>query len=93
MTSRQSRGKETEELVGELNVVSKGWGNYFRLGSVSQAYRSVDSRRARQAAPVAKQKARVEHLRPQALQRPDLNERLGLFSFAGSTAHLPWAKT
>ena len=24
-------------------MVLKGWGNYFRLGSVSQAYRSVDN--------------------------------------------------
>jgi len=28
--------------VGELNLVVRGWGNYFRLGSVSEAYRAVD---------------------------------------------------
>src|SRR5271166_2237235 len=43
MTKRTTCGKETEELVGEINLVSKGWGNYFRLGSVSKVYRSVDS--------------------------------------------------
>ena len=42
MTQRKWCWKETETLVGELNLVVKGWGNYFRLGSVSQAYRAVD---------------------------------------------------
>jgi len=37
MTRRQSWGKETEGLVGDLNLVLKAWGNYFRLGSVSKA--------------------------------------------------------
>jgi RNA-directed DNA polymerase len=43
MTQRKRCWKETEELVGELNLVVKDWGNYFRLGSVSKAYRVVDS--------------------------------------------------
>jgi hypothetical protein len=42
MTQRNWCWKETEELVGELNLVVRGWGNYFRLGSVSKAYRTVD---------------------------------------------------
>ncbi|MGA8659655.1 MAG: group II intron reverse transcriptase/maturase [Chthoniobacterales bacterium] len=42
MTRRQTCGRETEEVVGELNLVLKGWANYFRLGSVSKAYRAVD---------------------------------------------------
>jgi group II intron reverse transcriptase/maturase len=33
MTQRKWCWKQTEELVGELNLVVKGWGNYFRLGS------------------------------------------------------------
>jgi len=42
MTQRKWCWKETEELVGELNLVVKGWGNYFRLGSVNKADRAVD---------------------------------------------------
>jgi len=30
-------------VVGELNLVLRGWANYFRLGAVSKAYRAVDS--------------------------------------------------
>jgi group II intron maturase len=36
-------GRDTEEPVGEFNLMLKGWANYFRLGSVSKAYESVDS--------------------------------------------------
>jgi hypothetical protein len=42
MTRRHTCGRDTEEVVGELNLVLKGWANYFRLGSVSKAYRAVD---------------------------------------------------
>jgi hypothetical protein len=42
MTRRHTCGRPTDEVVGELNLVLKGWANYFRLGSVSKAYRTVD---------------------------------------------------
>jgi group II intron reverse transcriptase/maturase len=42
MTQRTLGWKETETLVGELNLKLKGWANYFQLGSVSKAYRVVD---------------------------------------------------
>src|SRR5215472_10211112 len=41
-TQREANGRDTEELIGELNLMLKGWANYFRLGSVSKAYESVD---------------------------------------------------
>jgi RNA-directed DNA polymerase len=33
---------ETEEIVGRLNRVLRGWANYFCLGTVSRAYRVVN---------------------------------------------------
>ena len=47
MTRHQTRGRETEEVVGELNLVLKGWANYFRLGSVSKAYPRLGPRKRR----------------------------------------------
>ena len=50
-TDRKTCVRDTEEVIGELNLMLKGWGNYFQLGSVSKAYESVDShvrRRLRQ---------------------------------------------
>jgi group II intron reverse transcriptase/maturase len=33
---------EPDELVGRLNLMIRGWANYFSYGSVSRAYRVVD---------------------------------------------------
>jgi RNA-directed DNA polymerase len=35
-TQRETCGRDTEEVIGELNLMLKGWANYFRLGSVSK---------------------------------------------------------
>jgi hypothetical protein len=56
----------------------KGWGNYFRLGSVSKAYRAVDSHvRNRLRRWLIKQEAPVEQSGPEALQRPVSEAKLG----------------
>jgi RNA-directed DNA polymerase len=39
-TQREANGRDTEEMIGELNLMLKGWANYFRLGSLSKAYES-----------------------------------------------------
>ena len=39
---RKSLWLEPEEMVARLNRKLRGWANYFRLGSVSKAYRHVD---------------------------------------------------
>jgi RNA-directed DNA polymerase len=43
MTQPATSWQAPEALVGELNLKLNGWANYFRLGSVSKAYRTVDS--------------------------------------------------
>jgi hypothetical protein len=43
MTMRRTTWLEVDEEIGRINRKLRGWSNYFRIGTVSQAYRSIDS--------------------------------------------------
>ena len=43
LTTRKMAGRDVGAQVGRINSKLKGWSNYFRLGTVRKAYRTVDS--------------------------------------------------
>jgi Group II intron, maturase-specific domain len=43
MTERKTSWQETTEVVGKLNRSFRGWANYFKVGSDSDAYRALDN--------------------------------------------------
>jgi group II intron reverse transcriptase/maturase len=43
LTDRKTSWQETTEVVGKLNRSLRGWANYFKVGSDSQAYRALDN--------------------------------------------------
>src|SRR5271170_6098493 len=42
LTTRKKAGQDVEVQVGRINRKLRGWSNYFRIGTVSKAYRKVD---------------------------------------------------
>jgi len=43
LTTRRKGSLAVAELTGRINRKLRGWSNYFRIGTVSKAYRNVDS--------------------------------------------------
>jgi RNA-directed DNA polymerase len=91
MTQRKWCWKETADLVGELNLVVKGWGNYFRLGSVSKAYRSVDSHVRHRLRQWSCHKHKVRATERDRFRDEYLYEQLGLYRLERFSINLPWA--
>jgi RNA-directed DNA polymerase len=42
MTERRTTLRDVDEQIGRINAKLRGWSNYFRIGTVSKAYRTVD---------------------------------------------------
>ena len=43
LTTRRTTWLEVDEQIGRINGKLRGWSNYFRIGTVSKAYRSIDT--------------------------------------------------
>ncbi len=43
LTGRRMALLDVEVLIGRLNHKLRGWANYFRIGTVSKAYRNIDN--------------------------------------------------
>jgi len=90
-TERRWLWKDPPDLVRGLNLLLVGWAHYFRLGSVSRAYRAVNEH----ARTRLRRWLRLKHKVPgKGITRyPDqiLYERFGLVRLDGRRRGLPWA--
>ena len=95
---RWGKGPQLAELEGngglvtELNLVVKGWGNYFRLGSVSRAYRTVDGHLRNRLRRWLCHKHKVKGQGRNRFCDEYLYQTLGLFRLERFSTNLPWAK-
>jgi len=83
--------KEPEEVVGSLNRLMRGWGNYFSLGPVSKAYRAVDSHARYRLRQWLRRKYKVKGGGTQKYPDEHLYGELGLLRLELTTRNLPWA--
>jgi hypothetical protein len=91
MTSRRWLLLEAEDRVARINRLLLGWSNYFCLGPVSKAYRSVDGHARRRLRQWLRAKHKVRGEGTSRFPDAHLHEKLGLIQLVLRTRDLPWA--
>ena len=93
LTSCRTTGMAAEDVVRRLNRLLVGWGNYFHLGPVSEAYRAIDAHTAHRLRRWLCRKNKVGNQGTRRFPYEFLVSDLGLVRLSATTHKLPWAKT
>lgn len=93
LTSRQNTAVPAQAMVGTLNRRLVGWANYFSLGPVSKAYRSVDQHTRRRLRQWLCMKHKVRNRGIRRFPDAYLHETLGLVELQERTRSFSWAKS
>src|SRR5260370_22603747 len=92
VTVRGRTWQETTELVGMLNRTLRGWANYFSVGTVSPAYRALDSYAAVRWRRWLRVKHKTRRSQCGSYQPPHLYETCGLMSLTRLVRHVQRAE-
>lgn len=92
MTGRNSVLMDVPERIATLNRLLVGWANYFRLGSVSKAYRAIDAHARRRLRQWLCRKRKLKGSGASRFPDMYLHERLGLAQLEVRRRNFSWAK-
>ena len=90
-TDRSTQLLDPEQMVSQLNRTLVGWANYFCLGPVSKAYRSVDHHVTGRLRQWLRGKHKLKSRGTTRYPNSYLYEKLGLIRLRERTRHFPWA--
>jgi hypothetical protein len=92
LTQRSRTGLGTTEMVKQLNRMMCGWANYFSVGTISRAYRALDSYAATRLRRWLRYKHKNGRSRGSSYPLAHLYEHLGLVRLTRLGRSNSWAK-
>jgi hypothetical protein len=79
LTERRKAWQDVEVLIGRINQKLRGWSGYFRIGTVSKAYRSINSHTRYRVRQWLCAKFKVRGQGEKRFSDQYLHQRLGLY--------------
>lgn len=92
LTAEAMGWQDTTALVSKLNRMLRGWANYFQVGTVSRAYRAIDSYTTMRLRRWLRNKYRVRCSGYRHYPDSYLYETLGLVRLTRLGCDVPWVK-
>lgn len=81
-----------EELVGKINRKLRGWANYFKLGSVSKAYGTIEMYTSSRLRRWVCKKHKVANKGVKRYPFEHIYSKMGLMRLTKLPQTFPWAK-